>query len=433
MLEENIFERKTLTKNEYYDNQDDQSSYDSLSFDYEEDEVYDHQIRIFTNEEYKQRYDEHKRAMSRITNKNRSKKLQLKFYTYKRRMIDEVKLENKQNENKQNENKEDDNQETNILSSKLNYLDPDNKQISVSDNVVYCNDNSFPSLSLDNVTKPNININNNNDECDWKEVNNKKHKNKVINEESKTSNIHLHKGKTHNDSTIYYCKYNECFKVKKVKSDTYANNNSNNKCVFLHNSESILSYNNRMKVASEKKHNIKVIEINDKKVTVNKKIVERINENVLENEKVKEKVIAKERPNVWTNFNVTSNNEFITKNEQNNEVVKENDSKEWKKVVHKTKNKGIEEKLNTDTKSNTRTRMCKNKSSCNRKDCNYAHRFDELIFKDCLYKDRCRLIILKNNVYENSFKESSSDFKCCLFKHNNETKNNLFNRLGKFI
>jgi len=551
-------------------NDEESSYYDS---DYNSDDtVYDHQICIFTNEEYRQRFNQYKKNFSDITNKKKKQKLHIKFNECKRRMIEDFELSKKNTQ--QNNNNEIIEQDIDLLYNKLNYLS--NKSNNNSSSVVYCNDNNFPSLSLEHKKQ------NNNDIDDWITIN-KKNRIKIQTYESNSftnnkqttsynSSFTNNKQTTSYNSsssnnTIYDCKYTDCFKVKKIGNDTYVNTNIDNKCVFLHKSESKDSYNNRLLNNTfyiEKKDNIKVLSSiqksnnnnnnNISKIRLNKLIIEKdklcsqIKDNdkkierfssrdtdlcnktvknlklenitmknnvdnilediikeelkykesnkpqnnnetkstvkkqdmkvieIIQNDKIEtknttidnktknitidnrttnitidnktknttidnNKIIKKNPENVWNSIsNIASkisdnkiiNKESITKKNEEDNTNK--NGGDWKLVTNTNNKKKLTEKVNNDKiKSNTKTRMCKNKNSCYRKECNYAHKFDELNFKECLYGERCRLIILKNNVYENSISQNSSDFKCCLFKHNNESKNNLFNRLGKFI
>lgn len=68
-----------------------------------------------------------------------------------------------------------------------------------------------------------------------------------------------------------------------------------------------------------------------------------------------------------------------------------------------------------------KTRLCnsfKRGEKCYYKNCSYAHRYDEIIFKNCLNGKECKKIVYENNEYLNLY-------SCpCEFLHPDETKEN---------
>ena len=89
-------------------------------------------------------------------------------------------------------------------------------------------------------------------------------------------------------------------------------------------------------------------------------------------------------------------------------------------LLVKTKDKKQNIKINDLHK----TKLCKNKI-CNIKNCFYAHSFEELVIKNCLFNNNCKNIKLDKGIFYNRDPKN-----ICNFIHDNETKSNYKFRLG---
>ena len=92
---------------------------------------------------------------------------------------------------------------------------------------------------------------------------------------------------------------------------------------------------------------------------------------------------------------------------------------EW--LTTKTKVKNIKAEINT----NTKTRRCKIKNCSNGKNCSYAHSFEELNIKKCIFNDTCRNIKKENGLFYNKMEDN-----ICEYIHQDETNCNYKFRLG---
>lgn len=284
------------------------------------------------------------------------------------------------------------------------------KENTMNTNVNYC---EFPILSLDNIEKVI-------DKDDFIEVVKKKKSKssassvcsvKTYNSESsftKMCHFILNKNSCPEGERCKYahklsqlvirdCKFNsECRNVEK-KNGKYVNINDKI-CKFKHENESISDYNMRV-------NNIK------KSPEI----------------KIKLKEFVRELP---INYNFIKIEEDKVCEKIDIEIpIKSND---WIEIKKKdtTRDKAFEtlsDKEKMKTKLNC-TKLCMsviNKTQCKHKNCRFAHDIKELVIRDCLFKNDCKYIKKVDNQYVNICKT-----KICEFKHNKETNDNYYTRIG---
>ena len=95
--------------------------------------------------------------------------------------------------------------------------------------------------------------------------------------------------------------------------------------------------------------------------------------------------------------------------------------------LNDTQNNWIQAKNKNNKQENTlqKTKMCKISDCMKGKNCLYAHSFEELNIKKCLFQEKCRNVEIKNGILCNKNEDN-----ICRYIHQNETIDNYKIRLG---
>jgi hypothetical protein len=288
------------------------------------------------------------------------------------------------------------------------------KENTMNTNVNYC---EFPILSLDNIEKVI-------DKDDFIEVVKKK---KSKSSASSVCSVNTYNSDSSFSKMCYFilnkkscpdgerCKYahdleqlvirdcrfnSECRNIEK-KNGKYVNI-SDKICRFKHENESISDYNMRVNNIKKTPEKVNPLKIKNELPTNYHFVVYK-----------EEKIIEEDKIFVDIEIPIKSNDNWV-------EIKK-------KVSVRDKAFETLSDKEKMKTKLNC-TKLCMsiiNKTKCLHKNCRFAHDIKELVIRDCLFKNDCKYIKTINNEYVNICKT-----KICEFKHNKETNENYYKRIG---